>query len=232
MYPYDWDPLPSTLFILIVGPLHTCIKCFHTQLWLWLVVVGIRMQPQSDVCLVSQSQVSPLYCILLLMLYLIRCYHPLHTHSRSTSYIHVLFPHLLLWLVGIRMQPQSDVFEFDLTVKGGIGDSPGFAIYICNHGHWLHHYIWSGCPTYFILSRYISYIYKVFQHLLQWLVVMRMQLHQSDLLSFTKGAGVGDSPGFAMGLHCYIWLGRPTHFILIAVILHTYIKCFSTCYSG
>ena len=35
--------------------------------------------------------------------------HPLHTHIRSSSYIYNVFQHLLLWLVGIRMQPQPDM---------------------------------------------------------------------------------------------------------------------------
>jgi hypothetical protein len=32
--------------------------------------------------------------------------HPLHTHSRSTSYIYKVFQHLLLWLVVVWMQSQ------------------------------------------------------------------------------------------------------------------------------
>ena len=39
-------------------------------------------------------------------------------------------------------------------------------------------------------------------------------------------------PGFAMGLHCYIWLGHPPHFILMSDLLHIYIKCFSSFYCG
>jgi hypothetical protein len=35
---------------------------------------------------------------------------------------------------------------------------------------------------------------------------------------------LGDSPGFAMGLHCYISLGHLTQFILIAGLLYTYMK--------
>jgi hypothetical protein len=81
-------------------------------------------------------------------------------------------------------------------------------------------------------SRSSSYIYIVFQHLLLWLQVIRMQ-HQPDIYLVSQSkVGVGDSPGFAMGLHCYISLGHLTHFILIAGLLQIYIKCFSTCYCG
>ena len=35
--------------------------------------------------------------------------HPLHTHSRSSSYIYKVFQHLLQWLVAIRIQLQPDI---------------------------------------------------------------------------------------------------------------------------
>jgi hypothetical protein len=43
--------------------------------------------------------------------------HPLHTDSRSTSYINKVFQHLLLWLLVIRMQPHTDMLG--LTHSGG-----------------------------------------------------------------------------------------------------------------
>ena len=40
-----------------------------------------------------------------LLVLMIEAPHPLHTHSRSTSYIYNVFKHLELWLVVIGMQP-------------------------------------------------------------------------------------------------------------------------------
>jgi|APGre2960657468_1045069.scaffolds.fasta_scaffold46528_1 hypothetical protein len=81
-----------------------------------------------------------------------------------------------------------------------------------------------------------SYIYNVCQHLLLQLQVIKMQLNLIYLClvsqSTVKGSRVGDSLGFAMGFYCYVWLISPIQFILIAGLLYTYIKCFSTFNSG
>jgi hypothetical protein len=40
-----------------------------------------------------------------LLVLTIEASHPLHTHSRSSLYIYIVFQHLLQWLVVIRMPP-------------------------------------------------------------------------------------------------------------------------------
>ena len=45
-----------------------------------------------------------------LLVLMIEAPHPLHTHSRSTSYIYKVFKHLELWLVVIRIPPHPDIF--------------------------------------------------------------------------------------------------------------------------
>jgi hypothetical protein len=42
-----------------------------------------------------------------LLVLTIEASHPLHTHSRSSLYIYIVFQHLLQWLVVIRMQPHT-----------------------------------------------------------------------------------------------------------------------------
>jgi hypothetical protein len=54
--------------------------------------------------------------------------HPLHSHSRSTSYICYVFQHLLL--VVIRMQPQPDILGLTVRVVA-VGDSLGLSLGSC-----------------------------------------------------------------------------------------------------
>jgi hypothetical protein len=49
-------------------------------------------------------------------------------------------------------------------------------------------------------SRSTSYIYNVFQHLLLWLVVIKMQ-SQHDMLGLTVTVVVGNSLGFSLGVY-------------------------------
>jgi hypothetical protein len=44
-----------------------------------------------------------------LLVLMIEAPHPHYTHSRSSSYIYKVFPHLILRLVVVRMQPQPDI---------------------------------------------------------------------------------------------------------------------------
>jgi hypothetical protein len=75
------------------------------------------------------------------------------------------------------------------------------------------------------------YIYKEFQHLLQWLVVIRMQL-QPNICSMEPETESG-CPWCQSWILCWFFdMVHPTQFILIAGQLYIYIKNFSTCYSG
>ena len=85
-------------------------------------------------------------------------------------------------------------------VKSEVGDSLGFSL-DCTVGydknkntHPLHTH-----------SRSTSYIYNVFQHLVLWLVVIRMQVHQPDLLWVSQSQNHTESVnslGFSLGLCC------------------------------
>ena len=92
--------------------------------------------------------------------------HPLalDTHSRSISYIYNVFQHLLLWLLVLSMQPQPDICT-RRVVK-----------HLSRRFCWFLTWVSSVAPhplrTH---SRSISYIYNVFQPLLLWLLVIRMQ---------------------------------------------------------
>jgi hypothetical protein len=146
--------------------------------------------------------------------------HPLHTHRRSTLYIYNVFPHLILQLQVIRMQPPT-WYMLGLTVK------------VVVVGDFLQYVMIEAPHTLYTHSRSSSYIYIVFPHLILRLqVIIRMQPQPDICLVSQSKVVVGDSPGFAMGLHCYISLRHLTHFILIAGLLHTYIMCFSTFYFG
>ena len=90
--------------------------------------------------------------------------HPLHTHSRSISYIYNVFQPLLLWLLVLSMQPQPDICT-RRVVK-----------HLSRRFCWFLTWVSSVAPhplrTH---SRSISYIYNVFHPLLLWLLVIRMQ---------------------------------------------------------
>jgi hypothetical protein len=152
-----------------------------------------------------------------LLVLMIEAPHFLHTHIRSSLYINNVIQHLLQWLQVIRMQPPLIYDWFHKFTKVVAGGSRRFT--------WIHHgvallHLIRAPHTLHTHSRSSSYIYIVFLHLILWLVVTRMQ----HMLGLTiKVVVVGDSPGFTMGLHCYISLGHLTHFILIAGLLHTYI---------
>jgi hypothetical protein len=55
--------------------------------------------------------------------------HPVHTHTRSISYIHKVFQHLILWLVGVRMQCQPDIYVTVVVVGDSLG--LGFSLVAC-----------------------------------------------------------------------------------------------------
>jgi hypothetical protein len=66
----------------------------------------------------------------LLIVLMIEASHPLHTHTRSSSYIYKVFQHLLQWLVVIRMQHHTDMLGLAVTVVV-VGHSLGFSLVIC-----------------------------------------------------------------------------------------------------
>ena len=80
------------------------------------------------------------------------------------------------------------------------------------------------------------YIYKDFQHLPLWLMVTRMQPHTDICLVSSPSGGRWleevHSLGFSLVSCRMLWCSHPIQFILIEVLLHTYIKCFSTCCCG
>jgi hypothetical protein len=85
----------------------------------WLVVV-IRMQPQPDICLVSQSQrCSKRFSWFLTCSIsyedMIKAPHPLHTHVRSSPYIYTVFQNLLPWPVASDDAPTT-LYMFGFTV--------------------------------------------------------------------------------------------------------------------
>jgi hypothetical protein len=134
------------------------IVCQHLLLRLHV----IRMQPNLYMLLVSQSTVKgregsrwfTWFCHGVLLLRMIKTPHTLHTHSRSSSYIYLVFQHLLLWLVVKRIQPQPDIclVHSDSWFLTWI-----MLLTIIGASHPLH--------THNIST---LYIYKVFQHLLLW----------------------------------------------------------------
>jgi hypothetical protein len=67
--------------------------------------------------------------------------------------------------------------------------------------------------------RSASYIYNVFQQCLLWLVAIRMQPHALILIGFTHHTVVGESLGFSLAMCCRLWLGKPTHFLLLIGVL-------------
>ena len=108
-----------------------------------------------------------------------------------------------------------------------VGDSLGFSLVSCcrlqyhrePHPHHTH-------------SRSTSYINKVFQHILLWLLVIRIHTQPFICLVSHKVAAVGHSLGFSLVICCRLWLRPLIHFILIGGLLHTYIQSFSTFYHG
>jgi hypothetical protein len=73
------------------------------------VASGHRMQPQPDKYLISQTVAAVVALGDSVGFSVIWAPYPLHTHTRSTSYIYNAFQHLLLWLVAsIMMQLHTD----------------------------------------------------------------------------------------------------------------------------
>jgi hypothetical protein len=190
---------------------------WHLLLWL----VFMRMQCQPDICLVSQYSCGGrrfswfLTCIMLQVM--IEAPHPLYTHSRFTSHIYnapatVASGHkdaTPTWYCSLR--PESNVLS--LSVEGG-----SLLVLMIESPHYLHTHIRSSC-----------YIYNAIQHLLQRLVVIRMQ-PQPDICSLRH---LVRRFSWSLTWSVLMLLFRPpTHFILIPGLLHTYIVQFSTCYSG
>ena len=98
--------------------------------------------------------------------------HPLHTHSRSISYIYNVFQPLLLWLLVLSMQPQPDICT-RRVVK-----------HLSRRFCWFLTWVSSVAPHPLRTHvRSISYIYNVFQPLLLWLLVIRMQA-QPDICTW------------------------------------------------
>jgi hypothetical protein len=80
------------------------------HLFLWLVLVVIKMQSQPDMLVLTVTMVDGCRRFTRILTWnvlsvMIGAPHTFHTHSRSTSYIDNVFHHLRLWLVVIRMQP-------------------------------------------------------------------------------------------------------------------------------
>ena len=185
---------------------------------------GHKDATQPDICLVSQSTVKcrvgdslgfamGFYCYVWLRHL---THHTLHTHSRCSSYIYLVFS--TCYTVA---QPQPDIFLVHSTEMLA-GDSLDFSLGSCCWLLLVH-------PTHFI-SISTLYLYKVFQHLLLWLLVIRMSPQADIYLSPHSAGAVGESLGFSL-----VWaaeIDTPIQFILIAGLLYTHIKCFSTFNSG
>jgi hypothetical protein len=99
-----------------------------------------------------------------LLVLMIETPYPFHTHSRSSLYIYIVFQHLLQFLVVIKMPPHPYIHPLGVDVVG-IGGRYLLVLTI-EASHPLHTH-----------SRSSLYIYIVFQHLLQFLVVIRMPPH-------------------------------------------------------
>ena len=109
----------------------------------------------------------------------------------------------------------------------------------CGCRRWtLSHFLWLRPPIHFILIGDLLnniYIYIVFQHLVPWLVVIRMQIQPYICYWYWErwvdvvGADAEAEGGLSVSSYN---LDPPIPFILIAGLLYTYIMQFSTCYCG
>ena len=102
-----------------------------------------------------------------LLVLLIEVPHSIHTHSRSSLYIYNAIQHLRQWLQAISMLPHPDIWYLRLLVF----KSHLECTYVCT-------YVMIETPQ--PLHTHIRsslYIYNAFQHLRQWLQVLRMQPH-------------------------------------------------------
>jgi hypothetical protein len=124
---------------------------------------------------------------------MIRTPRPFHTHVGSLSYIYEVFQHLILWPVVIRTQPQPDI----CMVSQSSACRQFSRFLTCNvlkvmirTPHPFHTHIGS-----------LPYIYKDFQHLILWHVVIRMQ-PQPDMLGLTVKVLIGNPLGFSLAMYC------------------------------
>ena len=96
--------------------------------------------------------------------------HSLHTHSRSTLYIYKVLQLFQLWPVVIRVHFQPDMCSLKRWGSGSRQFTWFLTCIMCKvmieTSHPIHTH-----------SRSTLYIYKVFQHLLLWLVVIWMQAY-------------------------------------------------------
>ena len=102
-----------------------------------------------------------------LLVLMIEVPHSIHTHSRSSLYIHNVIQHLRQWLQVIRMPPHPDI----CYLRPLVFESHLECTYVCT-------YVMIETPQ--PLHTHIRsslYIYNAIQNLGQWLQVIRMQPH-------------------------------------------------------
>jgi len=203
----------------------------NPQIWkvfqhILLQPVIIRMQPHTDICLVSQSQwtVGDSVRFSLGTCFRLWLGHLIHFISYQIYFIH-------LYSVSAPSTAANGYKDATLTwywYAGShslSGDSWRFCRVLT-------------CSVFYIMietlhpvdthSKSTSYIYNVFQHLLLLPVVIRKQ-PQPDICSLRAvESAVRDFLGFSLVVCFTLWLRHCTHFILIADLLHTCIICFST----
>ena len=126
--------------------------------------------------------------------------HPLHTHSRSSSYIYSVSAASTVDSGHEDATPTWCMIGLTVSVVV-VGDSICFLLVMC-----CRLWFWTPHPLHTHV-RSTSYIYIVFQHLLLWLVVIRMQ---PNLIS-ALGRGVGElRGGECVGILCWYWWRHPT----------------------
>ena len=124
-----------------------------------------------------------------------------HTLHFTSSYIFNAFQHLLLWLVVTWVQPNTDIWV--LPWKVVVGDYLGFSLGSCCRLLFIIYYFESSN---FLQPRIrsTSYIYKEFQHLLLWLVVIRMV---TPTCMFCESGGLTDEGKWCRFLACIMMFG-------------------------
>ena len=126
------------------------------------------MPPHPDICSLRPESGCCWYrrwvSVIVLM---IEVPHSIHTHSRSSLYIHNVIQHLRQWLQVIRMPPHPDI----CYLRPLVFESHLECTYVCT-------YVMIETPQ--PLHTHIRsslYIYYAIQNLQQWLQVIRMQHH-------------------------------------------------------
>ena len=136
--------------------------------------------------------------------------HPLHTHIFLSSYMMCFSTFYCgYWSYGCN---PSLIYAWSHSHSGCSRTFTGFSLAMCFY------------DVYFI---YI-YIYKLFQHLLQWLVVIRMQVQPVICYMGPKSGCCWCRRLVSVSL--YDW--GPQFLSYSYQGFFIYIKCFSTCYSG